>query len=251
MAQLAAKAGVVYGTDPTSAITWDAHKLAGCECDSAGYSFAAPHPGDVSDWKGWNCTQRTCPYGNPLSNKGGLPEVQKVICTINVGSASPGGTGFYLTFGGQTTSLIGMGAKPTPSATPDGSSVEEKLEALTSIGDVEVWSAAGFNAAVCTAGGNAINIKFYTELGDVATMVSAVTGNTITAVVSTTTTGTTQKVECGGGGICDEATGLCQCFRNHVSSDKNNKVGLTGDCGFYDSGFTGVNYSVSGAPTFQ
>jgi hypothetical protein len=250
MEQLAAAAGKVYGTDPTSLLTWDYNKLAGCECDSAGYSFAAPHPGDVSDWKGWNCSQRTCPYGNPLSNKGKSPEIQRVVCTKNVSSSSPSGSGFYLTFGGETTGLISVDAKPGRQAVPDGESVEEKLEALTSIGDVEVWSAAGAAAAVCTAAGNAISIKFYSELGNIAEVTSGVTGSTVTAVVSTTTQGQTIKAECGGGGICDEASGLCKCFRNHVSSDKNNKRGLSGDCGFYDSNFSGVNYSVSGAPRY-
>lgn len=60
--------------------------------------------------------------------------------TASVSTATQGNSGgtFTLTFDGQLSGAIAWDATATPLATPDGSSVEEKLEALSNITDVSV-----------------------------------------------------------------------------------------------------------------
>eukprot|EP00941_MAST-03F_sp_MAST-3F-sp1_P004447 g4447.t1 len=248
--EFAVAAGYDYGSDPDDSTLWDADKIRGCECDTDGYSYAPPYAGDVNDWTGYNCSLRTCPYGNPLTNKSGKAEIQTVTCTDDVGSTSPSGSGFYLTYNGETTELISVDAVASALETPDGSSVEEKLESLSTIGDVHVTFDSTGDATACTSAGKVITIEFFSELGEVPQMTSTTTGATVTVTHDTTRAGTTQKVECGGGGICDTRTGLCKCFRNYVSSDKNNGSGLSGDCGFFDSRYVGGQVGESSAPEF-
>eukprot|EP00501_MAST-03F_sp_TOSAG23-6_P000411 GSMAST32.ASY1.ANO1.423.1 assembled CDS len=230
LSQLAVAAGYTYGADAANSLTWDADKLRGCECDSGEYTFTSPYPGNVSDWTGYDCSQRTCPYGNPTTNKGASPEIQTVTCTDDVGSSS------------VTTALI--------TATPDGTSVEEILEAITSIGDVIVKFTGSGAATACNSTGQTIEITFFSELGDVAELTSTTSDSTVTTSHDTTTAGATQKVECANGGTCDTSRGICNCFKNHVSSDGNNGIGYLGDCGHFDANFSGKNSGGSTAPKY-
>jgi hypothetical protein len=44
--------------------------------------------------------------------------------------------------------------------------------------------------------------------------------------------GTTENLPCNNRGLCDEASGKCQCFKTWSSSDGRGGPGDTGDCGY-------------------
>lgn len=44
--------------------------------------------------------------------------------------------------------------------------------------------------------------------------------------------GTTENMACNNRGLCDEASGKCQCFKTWSSSDGRGGAGDTGDCGY-------------------
>ena len=81
LAEIASKHGQTYGTDPNSASTWDANRITACVCDTYDFSFEPGNRGDVSDWIGYDCSLRTCPYGNPPWNRNADHEEQRVTCT--------------------------------------------------------------------------------------------------------------------------------------------------------------------------
>ena len=50
-----------------------------------------------------------------------------------------------------------------------------------------------------------------------------------------TATGNKEDAVCNGRGICDYATGLCNCYTGFSSSDGRGSSGYLGDCGYYTS----------------
>ena len=167
----------------------------------------------------------------------GVNEEHRITCSDN-GSGDPTLEGFTFTFNGVTSNpILSDAVASRVDSGGDGTSVEEILEAMTMIGDVEVtFDGAGVSTA-CSTGGTVINVRYFTNLGnlDLADVNPAVSGSTAVAVaINGYVDGTKLSVECAGGGTCDRRTGKCTCFRNMVSSDGNNFRGLTGDCGAYD-----------------
>ena len=78
-------AGFSYGSDPNNAATWDATRIYGCLCD----------PG----YEGYDCSLRSCPYGDDPGTYLDHPEVMLLNCTATGGFLT-------LTFRGDTTSLL-------------------------------------------------------------------------------------------------------------------------------------------------
>ena len=101
---------------------------------------------------------------------------------------------FQLTFRGATTSNIDSHATE--------SEVKAALEALSTIGEVEVTFSSGVEA--CTTGStNTMSILFVTELGDLPALTATVTDPAlITSIVvdtdgtGTSLMGTVENVEC-------------------------------------------------------
>lgn len=56
--------------------------------------------------------------------------------------------------------------------------------------------------------------------------------------------GTNQYAECSNHGICNYATGICDCFDGYGSSDGFGNVGTRGDCGYMFSATT--TYNING-----
>ena len=50
--------------------------------------------------------------------------------------------------------------------------------------------------------------------------------------VSEETSGTKEYVECSGRGLCDRATGQCECSKGFASSDGQGNAGDRADCGY-------------------
>lgn len=208
-----------YGAIPNDPLTWDFDQTYGCKCD-VGYT-------------GYDCALRACPYGDDPMTRNQLFETQVYKCVASAGS-------FLLTFRQQITATIAWNANQA--------TVKAALEALTSVGTVDVVFSTG--TAACgtdpSSSGNKISITYRTELNKLPPLVEDVTG--LTQVASNTkwtaavhgaaidgissVAGTKENIECSGRGICDQTTGTCTCFLGYGSSDGNAGVGTRGDCGY-------------------
>jgi len=204
---------------------WDRDTVFGCHCDTRDHKQAANGPVAyvsgievnnpmVGGWTGYDCSRRWCPTGDNPHTAGHF-EVQQVYCTDT--SAD-----FYLTFRRQTTSAI----SPTASA----SDVEAALEALSTIGDVDVAFTNGLTQPCNAGSAGAIQVTFLSELGDLPTLSSTPTSFVAVEV----TKGSKEDVECSNRGICDYNSGECQCMPGFSSSNGNNSVGTRRDCGLID-----------------
>mmetsp|Transcript_33127 Transcript_33127/g.107605 ORF Transcript_33127/g.107605 Transcript_33127/m.107605 type:complete len:695 (-) Transcript_33127:500-2584(-) len=215
----------IYGADPNSGLTWDANRVFGCDCDSG--------------WAGYDCSLRTCSFGDDPNTYGQTNEVQLFECE------GTGGT-FRLIFRQKATLEIPF------NATRDD--LETLIEALNTITDVDVVFSNGNSTCTDSSlGYNVVGVTFNTEHGDIPSMTAdtsllydtnygtQIGGGTVTfftdgaaatsndLVVSVV--GTTEEIECSGRGLCDRLSGTCSCFDGYSSSDGMGGSGSQGDCG--------------------
>uniref|UniRef100_A0A7S2RYU0 EGF-like domain-containing protein n=1 Tax=Rhizochromulina marina TaxID=1034831 RepID=A0A7S2RYU0_9STRA len=216
-----------YGSaDANMNSVWEREALHGCHCDTRDHKQVANGPTSyisgvevsnpmVGGWTGYDCSRRWCPTGDDPHSDGSF-EVQLIYCTSTSGT-------FQLTFRRQTTTALSVAAS--------ASSIEAALEALGTVGDVGV-SFTGALTQACDSGGGSvggIQVTFYSELGDVP-----IISTTPAFVVMEVTNGNKEDAECSNRGICDYATGECQCMPGYSSSNGNNSVGIRRDCGLID-----------------
>lgn len=93
---------VTYGSDPSSSSTWDADRIRGCVCDAAKHGFPQGNEGQSPGRSGFDCSLRTCPYGDD-PNTAGVTEQQTLTCSATAGT-------FTLTFRGETTAAVAYDA---------------------------------------------------------------------------------------------------------------------------------------------
>ena len=218
-----------YGATPNNPLTWDYDKTQACLCD----------PG----WEGHDCSLQSCVTGDdPMT--AGVNETQVIKCTADGGSMQLG----FRTVRGRTAYSDSVSHSAT------AAQLEAALEAMPTVREVEVvvWDTAA-NATgteVCTAtGANKVLITFVGNKGSLPALEPVTTSLTLTAgtatvqvvtdgasitedsVTLTSVDGTTEDLACSNRGICNTATGVCDCFSGYTSSSSRNLPGDRGDCG--------------------
>ena len=133
--------------------------------------------------------------------------------------------GFTFTFNGVTKTVLATAKAAATDSDGAGTSVEELLESMTTVGDVEV-TFVNSESAACTIAGTVISIRFITNHGDLAlSNVDVAAGSSgLTVSISEETAGTTMSVECSGAGRCNRVTGKCECHDGYMSEARR------GDC---------------------
>ncbi|CAM9369942.1 unnamed protein product [Phaeothamnion confervicola] len=211
---------------------WDADMIFGCACD----------PG----YTGYDCSQRSCPYGPDPIDMTTADDVQIVDCTC---PATCSGS-ILLSFMGQITREIPHDAT--------AELVEFRLEELSTTIDVSV-SFDGGNTALCSAAGTAASVTFLRpsvpRLSGVHWNLTAVnstlasSGSSASPLVEVYSAGASSAVnasvgsvwgtvvdyECNRRGRCDRTSGLCLCYEDFGSSDGTGGEGSVGDCGYVNS----------------
>ena len=189
---------------------WDADKVHGCACERG--------------WSGYDCSVRTCAFGDDPVTTGQDDEVQEVTCTCD--GTCAGGLAF--SFRGEVTEVVAYNA--------NAATVEAALEQLSTVGDISV----SLTGSLCDDGSNALSVTFLTEPGDVPPLrwaYSSLTSSSAdpTVDVVEVTKGTRENVECNNRGRCNRVSGFCECDEGYKSSDGAGAKGTRGDCGLLNT----------------
>jgi len=194
-----------YGLTPFNPLTWDAFKIYGCQCDD-GYT-------------GYDCSLRTCPFGDDPATANQLSERQVITCR----DADLKGNIIL-----RYKEIDSVPFSPTATA----AQVRAALEGLPNIGVVAVENYNGNSFdSICTTIGNQFSVTFKTEHGDVPLLEILATDVDSISIIEDVK-GQTEYIECSGRGLCDRTTGKCTCFAGYTSSDGMHGPGLIGDCGY-------------------
>lgn len=237
---------------------WDAHKVYQCVCSNAVLNSPYPHfksaptvgpsalisgisvgKTPMPGWFGYDCSQRSCPYGDNTDRRhsfqGAKQEIQRVLC-IGTSSAS-----FQLTLWGFPSKTItgGMSAKE----------IKDAIEWIRPVVNVSVLFSAnltdddwgggfGLGGKACTnlAGIDTSSAGFYVYFDQLTGPIPkfGVIANGATPVsVYEEQKGSSLNLECSGGdaGVCNRETQTCECSESYVSSDGIGNIGNKGDCG--------------------
>ena len=193
------------------ATAWDAAHIHGCVCERQYNSILGTNEVGPT---GYDCSRKRCRTGASEDTIDGDFEVQRLSCSL-VAPAT-----FQLVFREAATGWL--------SAIESAESTKDALEALETIGAVSI------NGTGCN-----VDVTFTSELQDVPLLEVHVRGADTDSdgiqdeavSVEVMMPGTRIGIECSGNGICDESTGLCECFEGFVSSDGNGNLGTRDDCG--------------------
>ena len=215
-----------YGSFQTngSVTAWDADVIQHCHCHSEGFGNGTFQ--NMSAWTGYDCSRRACPTGDYPFRDYYLHEngtrITKEFEKQQIGcDGAVSGGNYTLTFRGATTQPIQFDG--------DAASVKASLEALPSVGTVEVDGELKCSQDLWRN----LTMTFTSELGDLP--LTSVDSRKLVGggyVSSELVAGSKEDVVCSHRGVCDETIGECECFSTYESSDANNSFGLRGDCGF-------------------
>jgi hypothetical protein len=212
-----------YGATANTHAAWDYDSMQGCYCDEG--------------YMGYDCTLRTCPYGDDPLTRHQQQERQQLWCNLTSASGT-----FRLGFKDLETVDLPYNA--------DEIAVKAALEALDTVGKLEVsfvHTGAPY-AGNATTGGQACSIastladrtwmiiRFLTELGDTPDLTFSGSGGVVGYQLLKDGRGVSQKGSrettfCSNRGLCDHSSGTCTCFHGFASSDGLGGPGNRGDCG--------------------
>jgi hypothetical protein len=194
-----------YGLIPFNPATWDAFKIYGCQCDSG--------------YQGYDCSEKTCPYGDDPATQNQLDERQVITCRDSDLAGS-----MILRYKEVDSVAI------SPTATT--AQVQAALQGIPGIGVVAVenYNGNGINS-ICTAVGNQFSITFKIQHGDLP-LVQILATNIDSVSIIEDIKGNKENIECSGRGLCDRINGKCSCFIGYTSSDGMNGPGKIADCGY-------------------
>jgi len=246
---------------------WDAEMIQGCTCD---YGWAGPH-----------CEDRTCPLGDDPLTQGQADEVQLLRCDLDPRDTRFSGPQFTLSFGGAVTAPFGTGAteydlKQLLEALPTVGRVTVRYSAGTTLCDASYASPPGGapNPLSQPASGNVVSVTFLAPHGPLPALVvldaaAAPLYNTakdnaffvarggegllytapdggggVVTVNVASVVGTKENAPCSSRGVCNAATGACECFKGYRSSDGFSGLpGVVPDCGYPYLPVTGCPFS--------
>lgn len=204
-----------YGATNRNPLTWDYNKVFGCHCDEG--------------WHGYDCSLRDCPRGDDPKTTGDVVEVQLIKCTATSGT-------FTLSFRQDFTSSLSYDIT--------AANLQAALDLLDTLNGVAVTYSSSTDQLCDSTGDNVATIQFNQDYGDLPNLKLEVDGLTPSSSLSVgqssesdlsitynAVDGTKEDVYCSNRGICDESTGVCQCFTQYGSSDGFGNRGTRPDCG--------------------
>ena len=198
-------AGYTYGNIPNNPLTWDFDRMYGCYCDPL--------------WTGYDCSLRTCPYGDDPTTDHQVDEQQIISCGTN-------GTTGYVVFSFRQSAVAQLSYDATTAE------VQAAFEAVPAIGQVsvELFDNTQVNK-LCSPKTSQMLVTFKTVHGPLP-LLKASYQNIDYLKITEYVQGNKENWECSGRGICDRTLGVCNCFPGYGSSDGQGGSGTLGDCGY-------------------
>lgn len=209
-----------YGTDPNNALTYDADLILGCKCD----------PG----YQGYDCSQRSCPFGDDPTTTNQVDEIQLVQCIAT------GGT-FQLAYKLKVSTDIPFDAP--------ASVIRDIL--MMSFGFEEVIVEYSNGQTACSDFAisplNVMKLTFPLNFGALPNLrpipdmlVSNAVAPSLPLIVAAdgailggiaSQAGTKENAMCSNKGYCNFELGKCMCMKGYGSSDGQGGPGDRNDCG--------------------